>query len=160
MLPPVVIIAGGAMLGVASGYVIDKVIGDGNYNRQELVTDGVLGAIPGVGWAAIGGRFMLRMRHLRHFDRTVDVVTDIPYYVLLANRSEVRPIIKTVVASVLVGTGVNAVLNSSGSYQQNVMMDSVGTDIIQKKKPKGKRFVKKPPKYCRIHRKYDYCYNQ
>jgi len=162
MLP--VLILGGIAVGIGSGYVIDKAFGDGNYTRNEIITDGILGAIPGVGWAGIAGRSVNKMRHFRHFDRSVDVISDIPALVVLANRKEIKPIIKTITSSVLVQGVVDRVFVSSKSYQQNVGKGPSGKSrspvsrVAAKKATK--RFVKKSPKYCKLHRKYDYCYNK
>lgn len=164
MVAPILIAVGyGAMTGLAAGYVIDKTIGDGNYTSQEMITDATLGAI-GVGFFKHAYRVGKSSQILRQFDKSVDVISDIPKVLLLANRKEIPKIIKTGAYTVLVGKTVEVGYASSKSYQQNVgkpssAIVSTGKSRVPAKKA-TKRFQKKKPKYCSFHRKYDYCYNK
>jgi len=104
MVAPVVIgIALGALwvgsqiaASVATGYAIDKTLGDGKYTRREFAVDAVMGAIPGVGLLRPTGKILYSARYLRHYDRAVDTpgmaARGLAYY----NRAPIMVIAKTI----------------------------------------------------------------
>jgi hypothetical protein len=129
MVAPVIIggaaIAGGIIAGIASGYAIDKVLGDGNYTAKEVAVDGAMGVIPGVGFLKPTGKILWNTRKLRYFDRAQgDRIRDVPWIMAVANADSVVTIGKTIATEKVVDHIASNLLEesrrpSSMSFQQN-----------------------------------------
>lgn len=114
-----------AVGGVATGYAIDKTLGDGNYTRREAATDAVLGTIPGIGFVKPIGKITYKSTKLRHFSRAQgDNFRDIPFVMAAITVPEQKVIAKTIATE----RGVNYIAShliaesrrsSSTSFQQN-----------------------------------------
>lgn len=125
IIAAIAVAAGGAAIGVATGYAIDKHLGDDNYTRRELATDAVVGMIPGLGLLRPSAKIAASSRKLRYFDRAQgDRLRDIPVAMAYHNRSEITTIAKTIGTEKAVSLIAGQLLaesgrSSSSSFQQN-----------------------------------------
>lgn len=169
MPAPVLAVAAGVVGGVATGFVIDKVFGDGNYTRNEMVTDAILGGA-GVGMLKhIGklgrshGRFA---RVLSNYDPRVDILSDIPVVYLMTSGKEVFRAGTTAATIVAVGSAVEAVGGRSLSSKPTptvlttVSKYKSGKVSSKRSRKRSRKFTPMKPKYCSLHKKYDYCYRK
>lgn len=98
-LVPLVWVGVSVVGSVALGYVIDKTIGDGDYTKQELATDITLGLIPGVGLLKPGAKIVYSGGKMLQLSRAGQVPRQlVGRSLVLANKGQVKPIAKTLVA--------------------------------------------------------------
>ena len=169
-IPVAVAVGAGVVSGVATGYVIDKAVGDGNYTRNEMVTDAILGGA-GIGFLKHGGKLAtghLQLgRKLRHFDRAKgDVLSDIPVVYLFSQGPEILTTGKTAASIVAVGKGVDVLSGQSltsspkGSTSATISKMKSGKNSKKRSKKKSRKFKPMRPQWCSKHGKYDYCYRK
>lgn len=134
-----VVVGGGAALGVASGYVIDKVLGDGHYTGREMAVDATMGAIPGMGLVRPTAKILASGRHIRHFDRAQgDRLVDIPLALAFVNRRNFTQIGKTIATEKVVDYMAGYVFDESGRSSPSSFQQGGG----RSGNPKGSRMRK------------------
>jgi hypothetical protein len=169
-LPVLVAVGAGIASGLATGYVIDKTLGDGNYTRNEMVTDAILGAA-GIGMLRHGGR--LAKGHAKyasllakHYDPAVDTVKGLTMVYLMKNGNDVYRAGKSAATIVAVGNAVEVIGGQSlPSRPKPVASAQVskyksGKISSKRSKKKSRKFTPMRPQYCASHKKYDYCYRK
>lgn len=168
VLPIIVAVAwalGGAAVGVASGYVIDHVIGDGNYTRRELAADATTGAL-GLGLLKGGAKVVGGIRYAnlgRKLDKAEDAAGAIKAGFAAARQG---------VAEIYAVKGVNLAIESFDSDHaiqdaKTSIVNLAAAELISPgaTKPylprissevRGRRANLRKT-WCRRHRQYDLC---
>lgn len=96
---PLLYIGASVAASVALGYVLDKSLGDGVYTKQELATDVTLGLIPGIGLLKPGAKIGYSGVKMVQLSRAGQVPRQLVGRSLyLANKSQAKPIVKTLIA--------------------------------------------------------------
>ena len=174
MVAPIIIVGaialGSVAVSVASGYLLEKSIGDKDYSDRDLAVDVALGLVPGAALAKPGLKIAASLRHLRHFERGVDTAKGVAIGLAYYNRKNFKPIGIWGATTVLAGGVYDYLSNSGGS-------STGGTTRPQKKRKAGSGSSTRSPtggksssrairtrtsrtrskRWCPRHRKYDYC---
>lgn len=163
MVVPLVLaayVAGGVVSSIASGYVIDKAIGDGNYTKREMLADGVLGAF-GFSLAKSGAKVVGGLRHAQKASR-VDDISDMKAGFAVA-RSGVIEIqaargLENAVTSTRVPTQSRNRSSPGrvGSKSGRSNRSAGASSNASLRRGRGRR-QRKSKAWCRRHKRYDYC---
>jgi len=168
--PVIAAIAIGVVSGVGTGYVIDKAIGDGNYSRNEMVTDAILGGA-GVGLIKHAGRLAKGHakfgHHLaKYYDPTVDTVKGVTMVYLMKHGDDVYKAGKSAATIVAVGNAVEVIGGQSLPSRPKPVASAKPSEYksgkvsSKRSRKRGRKFTPIKPQYCSLHRKYDYCYRK
>ena len=169
-VPILVAVGAGVVSGVATGYVIDKAIGDGNYTRNEMVTDAVLGGA-GIGMIKHAGRLAkghAKFGHMlaKHYDPTVDTVKGIAMVYIWKHGDDIYKAGKTAATIVAVGNAVEVIGGQSLPSRPKPVASAKASEYksgkvsSKRSKKRSRKFTPMRPQYCSLHRKYDYCYRK
>jgi hypothetical protein len=144
-------IASQIAISVGTGYAIDKALGDGKYTRQELATDVVMGAIPGVGLLRPMSKIAYSTRKLQYVDKT-DRAKDVALGMTYLNRANIAVIGKTIATEKAVNLLAGTLISESrrrvsSSFQQKRRRRGTpkGSEMVKVDWKSGKKGGKKRP---------------
>ncbi len=175
MVAPLIIVGaialGSVAVSVASGYLLEKSIGDKDYSDRDLAVDVALGLIPGAALAKPGAKIALSLRRLRHFERGVDTAKGAVIALAHYNRRNFKPIGIWGATTVLAGGVYDYLSNSGGSSTggstrpQKISKAGSGSSTTSPtggKSSSGALRTRtssrtRSKRWCPRHRKYDYC---
>ena len=151
-------IAGGAITGVATTYVFNRVIGK-KTTKADVATGALLGTVPGLGYVKPGSKILVNMRHLKHIDRGYDTARGVGMTMILINQTALSSIRNSVVKSYAVKKIVARMFPEGKNTNQSPSTKTQSYQQSQKgrgatTKSKGSRGGMT---YCKKHRKYDMC---
>ena len=172
-VPILVAVGVGVVSGLATGYVIDKTLGDGNYTRNEMLTDAILGGA-GIGMLKHAGRLAkgnAKFAHqlVKYYDRSIwqpDQMKGLAMYYIMKNADDVYKAGKSAATIVAVGNAVEVIGGSSLPSKPKPVISAKpssyksGKVSSKRSKKRTRKFTPMKPKYCAIHKKYDYCYRK
>ena len=169
-VPILVAVGVGVVSGIGTGYVLDKTLGDGNYTRNEMLTDAILGGA-GIGMIKHAGRLAkghAKFGHMlaKYYDPTVDTVKGLAMVYIMKNADDVYKAGKSAATIVAVGNAVEVIGGSSLPSKPKPVISAKpssyksGKVSSKRSKKRTRKFTPMKPKYCAIHKKYDYCYRK
>lgn len=161
-LPIIAAVIIGAGAGVVSGFVIDHVIGDGNYTRRELAVDATTGAL-GLGVLKAGAKVVGGL-HYANLGRKLDKAEDAAGAIkagFAAARQGVAEIyaikgVNLAVASLDSGTAIQDAKSSITNLGAVEPISSGSTKSNLPRNGRGRRANMRKT-WCRRHRQYDLC---
>jgi hypothetical protein len=155
-LIPLAAVIGGAVVGVGSQVVINKLQGE-KTTKRDVVTGALIGGIPGVSYAKYGSRSIATAaKHLQYYDRSVDTIVGSAMVVVHLNKNNLARI------------GISAVKNKLiFELTERFIPVPKGSPLSETQSVPGSRNVREratkflSPRvgmtYCKRHRKHDMC---
>jgi hypothetical protein len=158
VLPIIVFLAWaavGAVAGVASGYVIDQVVGDGKYTRTELIVDATTGAM-GLSVLKAGAKVLGGLRYTAgaiKLEKAEDAAVVIRTGFAAARQG---------IAEIYAIKGVELAITGAGSQQSEQGPGAPPAAPTPPAKPGRTLKTRGRPSnsrksWCRRHRQYDLC---